>query len=290
MAVELRVKSGVSKKPARIVIYGTAKVGKTSFAAGAEKPIFILTEGGQGLLDLTRFEFDDTGRDIARFPGEVFSALTALATTDHDFKTVVIDSISVFEKLVWKEIANQNGEETIASNKKGSPLAFGRGYGLALNYWHQLTKALDYLVDAKGIGCILIAHPVLKRHDSPDTDAYDKYNLDINGLALEHLIRWADAILFAAHKTYVEVKGDSFGKPITKGVDAGRVLYTVERPAAIAGNRLDLPPELPFKPGSAYRDYFQAIGTYKPHAVSTEQTKEKKNGAKKATEQAAASA
>ena len=72
-------------KPPRILIHGVAGVGKTTFAAEANQPVFVQTEDGLGTLSSSHFP-------LARTYEDVIDALAALYTEPHDFKTVVIDS------------------------------------------------------------------------------------------------------------------------------------------------------------------------------------------------------
>jgi AAA domain len=60
-------------KPPRILIHGVHGVGKTTYAAGAPDPVFILTEDGLGTLDVPHFP-------LARTFDEVMQALASLYT------------------------------------------------------------------------------------------------------------------------------------------------------------------------------------------------------------------
>ena len=73
-------------KPPRILIHGVAGVGKTTFAAEANNPVFVQTEDGLGTIPAASFP-------LARTFEEVLESLASLYTEDHDFKTVVIDSV-----------------------------------------------------------------------------------------------------------------------------------------------------------------------------------------------------
>ena len=93
-------------KPPRITIHGVAGVGKTTFAAQAYKPVFIQTEDGLGTLNANHFP-------LARTFEEVLDALAALYTEEHDFKTVVIDSVDWLEPLIWGKACRDNGWASI---------------------------------------------------------------------------------------------------------------------------------------------------------------------------------
>ena len=58
MAIDISsIATGVCLKPPKVVLYGTGGIGKTTWASNAPNPIFILTEAGQGILDIARFPF-----------------------------------------------------------------------------------------------------------------------------------------------------------------------------------------------------------------------------------------
>ncbi len=56
MAISLALfKRSAALSPARLLVHGVAGIGKTTLAAGSEKPVFLLTENGLGTLDLPHF-------------------------------------------------------------------------------------------------------------------------------------------------------------------------------------------------------------------------------------------
>jgi predicted AAA+ superfamily ATPase len=82
-----------SDKPPLMVIYGRGKMGKTTLASEFPNPVFIQTEDGAGNLDLVSFKDEP----LSRFT-EVNEALVALASEDHEFQTLVVDSITHLER------------------------------------------------------------------------------------------------------------------------------------------------------------------------------------------------
>ena len=66
------------------------------------KPVFVLTEDGLGTLDVMAFP-------LARSYGEVIEALDALLVEDHDFETLVVDSLDWLEPLIWAQVAREGG-------------------------------------------------------------------------------------------------------------------------------------------------------------------------------------
>lgn len=236
MAISLSsIRKGVRVMPPRIVLHGGKGLGKTTFAAGAPKPIFAPTEDGLGTLNVESFP-------LARSYADFMGGLSALANESHEFQTVVVDSLDWLEPLIWQEACSRHSQPNIEA------FGFGKGYLAASEIWREVFDTLTHLRDAKGMASILICHTHVKRFEAPDVDPYDRYQLKLHERASAITQEWADAILFAQMKTFTKtVKGD-FGKETTRGISTGeRVMFTEERPAYVAKNRYQLPHELPLR-------------------------------------------
>jgi DNA replication protein DnaC len=226
MAVDLKSlsKSGVTR-PARIVLYGTHGVGKSSFAAQAPDPVFIRTEDGLDALNVTAFP-------LAQKYQDVIEALEVLASEDHNFKTVVIDSADWLEKLIHAKVAEAQKVKSI------DDIGYGKGYTFAVEYWHQILTALDYLRNEKKMQVILLAHTQIKRFDDPLSDSYDRYMLDIHKGGASVISEWCDLLLFANYAVNTIKSDVGFNQKKTRAVGTGdRVLYTQERPGWVAKSR-----------------------------------------------------
>lgn len=246
MAMSLAsIQHGVSFAPPRILIYGVQGIGKTTMLEYAPDPILIQTEDGEGITDIKRFP-------LAKTFDEVIDAISVLANSDHNYKTVCVDSLDWLEPMVWEKTVLENP----TTNKSGGTASgiesygYGKGYAMALDYWREYISGLNYLRNEKGMMVIQTAHSKITRFESPDSDSYDKYELKLqhspktsaSALLQEH----SDIVLFANYKIGFtqEKKGDQVRK---RAVGSGdRMIYTQERPAYSAKNRYDLPQSIPF--------------------------------------------
>lgn len=236
MAITLAQLTRANKpKAPRLLIHGVAGVGKTTFAAQANKPVFIQTEDGLGTLAATNFPLSRTFEDV-------LGAISALYTEEHDFATVVIDSVDWLEPLVWAKACRDNGWSSIED------AGYGKGYVAALNLWRQYIDGLNALRDDRGMAVVQIAHTDIKRFDSPEHDPYDRYVIKLHARAAALLQEHSDIVLFANYRISTVKSDVGFNKKINRAVGSGeRVIHTVERPAFLAKNRYDLPDTLPLE-------------------------------------------
>ena len=234
MAISLKsLRHSTALTPPRILVHGVAGIGKTTFAAGAPDPALIITEDGLGTLDVTHFP-------LAKTFDEVMEALAALYTEDHQFKTVVVDSVDWLEPLIWRRACKDHGWSSIED------AGFGKGYVAALDLWREYLEGLNALRDERGMTVIQIAHTDIKRFDSPEHEPYDRYIIKLHARAAALLQEHSDVVLFANYRISTVKSDVGFNKKVTRALGSGeRVLYTAERPAFLAKNRYGLPDSLP---------------------------------------------
>ena len=214
----------------RVVCYGVEGIGKSSFAAGATKPIFILTEDGLGSLKVDHFP-------MAQSFDDVMGAIDSLYTEKHDFETVVLDSLDWLEAIIQREIEAKH---------EAKDLAYGKGALIAAEKWREILEGFNALRNDKGMAVILIAHTTIKRFDSPETEPYDRYQPKLQERSNAVVREWCDALLFANYKTIVKNADVGFNKAVARGISTGeRLLYTSEKPAYMAKNRYNLPESIP---------------------------------------------
>lgn len=243
MSIDLtKLVSGAVNLPPRVLIYGTGGIGKTTFAACAPSPVFLRTEDGMGMIDLPAFP-------VAGSFGEVMDALESLATQDHGFKTLVVDSIDWLEPLIWKRVCEQEEVKSIEQ------ISYGKGYMMAMSFWAEYIEGVNYLRREKDMTIIQIAHAEIKRYDDPANEPYDRYQVKLHKLANAKIVEHSDVVLFANYRTATRQVDIGMGAKKTKAVGSGdRYIYTEERPAFIAKNRYQMPPELPME-WKAFADF-----------------------------------
>jgi hypothetical protein len=237
-------------KPPRILIYGPQKIGKSSFGALADRPVFIQTEDGLDAINVDAFPLTTlTDNGGLGFKG-VMANLESLLKDEHDFGTVVIDSLDWFEPMVWEQACRETGKAHIEEIGGG----YGKGFSYALDLWREYITALEKLREDRGMTIIQIAHAQIRKFENPETDIYDRYEIKLHKSAGSLMMEHSDIILFANYYVGVKKEEKTMSKEGRKrAVGTGeRVLYTEERPAFMAGNRYSLPAEIPFDANGEY--------------------------------------
>ena len=234
------IKKNTALAAPRIFLYGVEGIGKTTFASQAPKPIFICTEDGLGSLQVDHFP-------LATKASEVLDAIASLVNEQHDFGTVVLDSVDWLDNLIWAEVE---------ATHDAKDLAYGKGAMIVADKWREVLAGLNTLRNDKGMVVILIAHTQIKRFDSPEVEPFDRYQPKLQERSNAILREWADAVLFANYKTLIKKDDVGFNKTSNRGMSTGeRLLYTSERPAYMAKNRYSLPDSIPM----SWESFAQAI-------------------------------
>ena len=241
----------------RIVLLGTPGIGKSEFAAGADSPVFLPIKGEEGI----------DGLDVPAFPvittfEEVLETIEVLYSDKHEYKTLVIDSVSTLAPLVDMAAIEHEGVKSKALVGGG----WGRGYDTILNLWRDLKNGLDALRNDFNMTTILIDHVKIKSSRVPGVESYDQYAFDVDGKVSDSLISWADCVLFMNRQPAMVKKDDAgFGKKEKRGIDVTggqRFLFTEEAPTHPGKKRTifgDLPAEIPLPRKNAWGTFMDAV-------------------------------
>lgn len=249
------IQTGRTASPRRVMLYGVHGVGKSTFGSMAETPIVIQTEEGLNDIGVDRFPLATTYDDVK-------NALVSLYSEDHDYKTVVIDSLDWLERLIHARVCQDKSVKSIED------IGYAKGYIFALNLWREVLEGLVALRADRGMSIILIAHAAIEKFNNPETDPYDRYAPRLNRHASALVQEWCDEVLFATYAVKTKSTDEGFNRKRARGVsDGARILRTTERPAHVAKNRLNLPEEMPLD----YNIYAAYVRGENPLAENTEQ-------------------
>jgi len=224
-------------------ISGPPNTGKTSLASTFLKPYLLRTEGEEVPSDMP-----DARRpispDIIDNEDVFWAQMNDLRKEDHDFKTLIIDSIGGLDEIFARSVIGDAGSLAKAAG------GYGAGYEAVAAKHGLVRKAADVLRRERGMSTIFIGHSDIIRIEPPDADPYTSYSLRLHKKSLRHYVDSVDLVGFIKQevlvKDAVKGKGDQRSQPGKAITTGDRVLVTYLTPANVSKNRMGIAEDLPF--------------------------------------------
>lgn len=243
-------------------ITGEGGVGKTSLAAAFPSPVFLRTEDGMESLGTNA----PMAFPLASSSKEIEEQLKMLGREDHNFRTVVIDSVTKLNILIEQEIIEADPKRPQSINQ-----AMG-GYGAGLSAVaerHRQIKALcDQLNQYKGLNIVFIAHADSETVELPDQDPYTRYTMRMNKRSVTHYADDVDVVAFVKLKTLTRGGGEK----VKAFTDGSRIITCYPTPSHISKNRYGISKDLVFEPGTnPFADIIPALKTDTPNQQPTQE-------------------
>lgn len=241
----MKIEKGKLKKPFIIMAHGTQGVGKSTFAASLDSPIFVGTENTDEI---------DTNRAEKLTSSKMLNdQLAWLLNEDHNFKTLVVDAIDGVEQLAIQEIIESDSKCKNPSLNRVHG-GYGAGTGMLVKQMLDLRDVFQQLRDEKSMNICLLCHTKTKITTDPVAGAtYDEFKLALSDQTENIWLDWVSATLFM---TDIVEKPDDEKFAFGKG---DKIVYTQRRPGSVAKNRFNLPYELDMpldNPSGPFLKYF----------------------------------
>ena len=233
------ISTGKKIKPITMILHGVHGIGKTTFGTNAPKPIYITGEEIEE-IDSAKFPKCTSWEDFTKY-------LTYIRDFNHDYKTLVIDTLDSIESLLWKHILKDDKSDDMARAMGG----YGKAYTLATQMFTEIRDGHLSAIKEKGINIILLCHSTKNKFEDPLTQtSYDIYEMKLHknnkgSGAYPVFAEWVSIIAFANFEVFT-VKDKKSDKNFAIG-DGERRMFCTPRPAYDAKNRYNLDDELPLE-------------------------------------------
>ena len=258
-----QVKKATPQAPV-VTIVGFAGSGKSSLAGLFPNPIFIQAENASTVFEtmtqdaqpcfMPQLSVPNAKRNI-KTSEELLAQLRELITEQHDFKTVVIDTITSLNVLFEQEVVEFDDREV--NNIGEAAGGFNKGYLVVAGLHAKLLMACEHL-RKRGMTVVFLAHTgIVKMKNRPDVGAeYTAFTLDMNDKSRQLYVGNSDAVLYLKARDFVSGNEENRKGQTTK---FGRVTNTGERVLITssdgtigyidAKNRYNLPDEIEVNKG-----------------------------------------
>ena len=224
------------QRPVICTLFGEGGMGKTTLAAMFPNPVFIRTEDGTASL---------AGNDnVSLFPlatssQDVLDAIEALGTEKHDYKTLVIDSITQLATLIESEIVAADPKAKSINQAGGG---YGAGYGTASERHRTVREYAGGLAYETGMNVVFIGHADTETLDLPDMDPYARYCVRMHKKSIPHYTDNVDLVGLIRLKTFTRGDGDK-----KRAISTGeREILCFPQASSVTKNRFNITEPLPF--------------------------------------------
>lgn len=244
MAIDLKTLSRPkADRPIIATLFGEGGMGKTTLAAMFPAPVFIRTEDGAASIadhpDALLFP-------VAHSTEDVFDAIEALATQDHDRKTVVFDSVTQYEKIAIREILDDEPNPK-AKNMAAAHGGYGKAFGMLDKRHQDLREAVEWLATDKGMNVVFLAHATVEELDLPDVDKYSRYTIQLHKNrqydCVHHYSNNVDLVAFIRLKTLVRGASGEKKRALS---DGEREIICFPVASNVSKNRFGITAPIPF--------------------------------------------
>ena len=230
MSLLPKEKTPAKKDPlsATTLIYGHPKVGKSTFCSNFPNTLFLATERGLDYLNVYQVP-------ITTYE-ELCEAYKELKVGNHEFKTLVIDTVDRLYQIIRDYVMKKNNIQ------HESELEWGKGWELVAKTFSTVFYNLTNLP----MGIVIISHAEQKE-EKTRTGKEVKIYPTLPKKARDLIVNFVDNILYFEALDTV----DEEGNPTIK-----RIIRTKPSQAYEAGSRIGgLPDDIPLD----YEEYMKAI-------------------------------
>lgn len=233
-----------ARKPAEravlVTICGDSGMGKTSLAATFPNPIFIRAEDGMQAIPADQ---RPDAFPLITDTKTLWEQITAVIHEPHDYKTLVIDSVTALERLFLADVLAQDPKAKSINQALGG---YGAGTAAVAAMHQRVRKGAGLANEKRGMHVVFVAHADVETMKLPDADDYMRYSLRLPSKSLPPYVDDVDVVGFVRLEMFT--KGDEGERK--RAISTGdRELIVHAAASCVSKNRYGITEALPFKVG-----------------------------------------
>jgi len=238
----MSVLSTISKpddRPAIVTILGDSGLGKTSLACTFPQPIVIRAEDG---LSAIPAEQRPDAFPVIQSVDDVWEQLMALIKEEHEYKTVIVDSVTALERLFIQHVIDSDPKNPRSINQAMG--GYGAGLAAVATMHQRVRKACGMLNERKGMHVVFVAHADTETVELPDQDPYTRYSLRLGKRSVAPYVDDSDVVGFLKLQTFTTGEGER-KKAMSDGT---RLLVCYATASNVSKNRFGIEDDIVFEP------------------------------------------
>lgn len=251
-----QISTAGNKLPNRYGLHAVEGWGKTSLGAQFPKPLFFQTRGETGLetlIDAERLPPTAHLPEITSW-ADLRAGVRMVATENHDYKTLVIDTANGAERLCFEAVMARDFD-----NSREKFLSYGKGPVVAADEWRAFLGELDDVRQRRKMIIWLLVHTKVGKFKNPEGSDFDRYQPELEPPIWSLTLKWLDVVLFG---NFLQTTAEDKQTKRHKGVGGDqRMMYCTRTAAWDAKNRIGLPSEIAIgnSPQEAYAQFVEAV-------------------------------
>ena len=255
-------------RPVIVTICADSGMGKTSLAATFPNPIFIRAEDGLQAIPADR---RPDAFPLLTDAEQLWKQLTALIHEPHEYKTLVIDSVTALERMFVADVLASDPKAKSINQAMGG---YGAGPAAVAAMHQRVRKAAGMLNEKRGMNVVFIGHADVETMRLPDSDDYNRYSLRLPSKSMPPYVDDVDVVGFLKLETYTKGDDGDRKKAISNG-DRQLIVHAVA--ANVSKNRYGITEPLECPIGeNPLAGFIPALAPEKAKAKAVPKTTEKK--------------
>lgn len=197
---------------------GDAGTGKTTLACTFPSPIVIRAEDG---LQAIPMDSRPDAFPILNDTEALWEQLTALIKEEHNYKTLVIDSVTALERLFIQYVIDADPKQPKSINQAMG--GYGAGLQAVATLHQRVRKACGLLNEQRGMSVVFVAHADTETIELPDQDPYTRYSLRLSRKSVAPYVDDSDLVGFLRLESFT--KGDGERKKVISSGQRELICY-----------------------------------------------------------------